>query len=211
MTQSAQTTRSPRLLSPDSWSERSVAERARGLESACAAAMQIIASTPRDASASPASIRFLRPPFASFEVWPLATMPERLTTAAELARQVADALERARIPYAIGGAIALAYYAPPRATVDVDLNVFVPPAQGLSRVIGVLAEVGFAPDESLDALQRRAETDGQFRGRAQGLRVARSRRSDRSPDSSRLPLALPGLDASCVNDPQFSELSVQSV
>lgn len=98
-------------------------------------------------------------------------MPERLPTATELARQVADALERASIPYAIGGAIALAYYAPPRATVDVDLNVFVPPAQGMSTVLGVLAEVGFVPDEPLDALQRRSETDGQFRGRAQGLRV----------------------------------------
>jgi hypothetical protein len=98
-------------------------------------------------------------------------MAERLPTAAELARQVADALERASISYAIGGAIALAYYAPPRATVDVDLNVFVPPAQGLSKVLDVLASVGFAPDEPLDALQRRAETDGQFRGRAQGLRI----------------------------------------
>ncbi len=98
-------------------------------------------------------------------------MPERLPTAAELARQVADALDRAHVPYAIGGAIALAYYAPPRATVDVDLNIFVPPALGLSNVISVLAEVGFVPDEPLDALQRRAEMDGQFRGRAQGLRV----------------------------------------
>lgn len=98
-------------------------------------------------------------------------MAERLPTAAELARQVADALERASISYAIGGAIALAYYAPPRATVDVDLNVFVPPAQGLSKVLDVLASVGFVPEEPLDALQRRAETDGQFRGRAQGLRI----------------------------------------
>lgn len=98
-------------------------------------------------------------------------MAERLPTAAELARQVADALERAGISYAIGGAIALAYYAPPRATVDVDLNAFVPPAQGVSKVLDVLASVGFVPDEPLDALQRRAETDGQFRGRAQGLRI----------------------------------------
>lgn len=44
MTQPA--TRGPRLLPPEGWSERSVAERARALESACIAAMQIIASTP---------------------------------------------------------------------------------------------------------------------------------------------------------------------
>jgi hypothetical protein len=36
------------------------------------------------------------------------------------------ALAAARIPHAIGGALALAYYAVPRATVDVDVNVFVP-------------------------------------------------------------------------------------
>lgn len=34
-------------------------------------------------------------------------------------------LDAAKIPHAIGGALALAYYAEPRATVDVDLNVFV--------------------------------------------------------------------------------------
>jgi hypothetical protein len=74
-------------------------------------------------------------------------MPEPFPTAAELARQVADALDRANVPYAIGGAIALAYHAPPRATVDVDLNVFVPPARGLSKVLDVLASVGFVPDD----------------------------------------------------------------
>jgi Nucleotidyl transferase AbiEii toxin, Type IV TA system len=36
------------------------------------------------------------------------------------------ALDAARIPHALGGALALAYYGEPRATVDVDLNVFVP-------------------------------------------------------------------------------------
>lgn len=29
------------------------------------------------------------------------------------------------VPYAIGGAIALGFYTPPRATVDVDVNAFV--------------------------------------------------------------------------------------
>jgi hypothetical protein len=37
------------------------------------------------------------------------------------------ALREARIGHAFGGAIALAYYAEPRATIDVDINVFVPP------------------------------------------------------------------------------------
>lgn len=37
---------------------------------------------------------------------------------------IARALERAHIPYAFGGAIALAYYAAPRGTEDIDVNVF---------------------------------------------------------------------------------------
>src|SRR4029079_9320585 len=32
----------------------------------------------------------------------------------------------ADVPHAFGGALALAYYAEPRATVDIDLNLFVP-------------------------------------------------------------------------------------
>lgn len=46
-----------------------------------------------------------------------------------------DALDGAAIPHAVGGAIALAYYGEPRATVDVDLNVFV----GVDRADEVLA------------------------------------------------------------------------
>ena len=51
------------------------------------------------------------------------------------------ALDRARIPHAIGGALALAYYGEPRATVDVDINVFV----GVDRhheVLAALAPLG---------------------------------------------------------------------
>jgi hypothetical protein len=40
---------------------------------------------------------------------------------------VNDALTIARIPHAIGGALALAYYGEPRMTIDVDINVFLPP------------------------------------------------------------------------------------
>lgn len=36
-----------------------------------------------------------------------------------------QSLEQAGVPHAIGGALALAYYAEPRATIDVDINVFV--------------------------------------------------------------------------------------
>lgn len=36
------------------------------------------------------------------------------------------ALTRADVPHAFGGALALAYYATPRATVDIDINIFLP-------------------------------------------------------------------------------------
>lgn len=55
-----------------------------------------------------------------------------------------EALARGRIPHAFGGAIALAYYATPRATIDIDVNVFV----GLARagdVLRVLETLGAGP------------------------------------------------------------------
>lgn len=50
-------------------------------------------------------------------------------------------LARAKIPHAFGGALALAYYATPRATVDIDVNVFVP-AERYGVVFGVLKRIG---------------------------------------------------------------------
>ncbi len=96
-------------------------------------------------------------------------MPDALT-AVDIARRLADVLERESIPYAIGGALALAYYAPPRATVDVDINVFVPPREGIGRLLEVLSGVGFVPD-SPAAVAASAAQDGQFRGRVAGIRV----------------------------------------
>jgi len=98
-------------------------------------------------------------------------MPE-LPTAAEVARAVADGLEKRNIPYAIGGAIALGFYAPPRATVDVDVNVFVSPESGgLDDLLAALSEMGFEPDDEPKVVRRRAREDGQFRGTMRGLRV----------------------------------------
>lgn len=47
----------------------------------------------------------------------------------------------ANVPHAFGGAIALAYYAEPRATIDIDLNVFVSVAEE-ARVFAPLAGLG---------------------------------------------------------------------
>ncbi len=57
--------------------------------------------------------------------------------------EIAQALERARIPYAFGGAIALAYYAACRGTEDIDINVFLPIAKA-DRLLAVLARLGVA-------------------------------------------------------------------
>lgn len=51
------------------------------------------------------------------------------------------ALEEAAVPHAFGGALALAYYATPRGTVDIDLNVFVR-ADRSERVLRTLAGLG---------------------------------------------------------------------
>jgi hypothetical protein len=49
------------------------------------------------------------------------------------------------VPHAFGGALALAYYAEPRATIDIDLNVFVPPER-FSDVAGPLRDLGVLID-----------------------------------------------------------------
>ena len=58
-------------------------------------------------------------------------------SAPELARHLADVLEAAAIPHAIGGALALGVWGFPRATNDVDLDVFVT-ADALSPVVHIL-------------------------------------------------------------------------
>src|SRR5688572_33090851 len=68
------------------------------------------------------------------------------------------ALAGARIPHAFGGALALAYYAEPRATIDVDVNVFLVPAAAVS-VENALTPLGVVPHPDRAALER----DGQSR------------------------------------------------
>jgi hypothetical protein len=92
-------------------------------------------------------------------------------TAAEVARSVADALSEHGLPYAIGGAIALGFYAPPRATIDVDVNVFVRPEGGLDAVLSALEELDFEPSHPRAELARLATEEGQFRGAVSGVRV----------------------------------------
>lgn len=69
-----------------------------------------------------------------------------------------QALDDAKVPHAIGGALALAYYAEPRATIDVDLNVFVH-TERWPAVRDALAPLGVTVETDLAALER----DGQVR------------------------------------------------
>lgn len=68
--------------------------------------------------------------------------------------------ELAGIPHAFGGAQALAYYGPIRATHDIDLNVFVPASEAES-VLAALARVG--ADVSNPGLRVLIERDEQVR------------------------------------------------
>jgi hypothetical protein len=79
-------------------------------------------------------------------------------TLAQRVLAIEDALSE--VPHAFGGALALAYYAEPRATIDIDLNVFVPVNQ-FSDVATPLCRIGAAADDpSVEALVQR---DGQAR------------------------------------------------
>jgi hypothetical protein len=69
---------------------------------------------------------------------------------------VDEALKSARIPHAFGGAIALAYYAEPRVTIDMDVNVFLTPDRFV-RVRDALAPLGVDTAVDLDALERDAQ------------------------------------------------------
>jgi hypothetical protein len=77
---------------------------------------------------------------------------------ADMVVAIDQALAAAKIPHAIGGAFAYAYYAEPRVTIDVDVNVFVS-TERWPEVRKALNELGVdvATDES--ALVR----DGQVR------------------------------------------------
>jgi Nucleotidyl transferase AbiEii toxin, Type IV TA system len=79
-------------------------------------------------------------------------------TLAQRVLAVDDAL--ADIAHAFGGALALAYYAEPRATIDIDVNVFVP-SERFAEVAVPFAQLGAAIDDpTITALVQR---DGQVR------------------------------------------------
>jgi len=71
-----------------------------------------------------------------------------------------QALDGASISHAFGGALALAYYAEPRATIDVDVNVFVSPSRA-GKTLDTLTALGATVDRP--AALAAAKRDGQAR------------------------------------------------
>ena len=88
--------------------------------------------------------------------------------AAEAAQRIADALEAADLPHAIGGALALAIAGVPRGTADVDLNVFVA-EERVVELLAVLRRLGLEVDD--EAALARARRDGMFVARWDGMRI----------------------------------------
>lgn len=80
----------------------------------------------------------------------------------------ASRLEAESIPCAIGGALALGIWGVPRATLDVDLNVFVE-AHEVKRTVEILVDLGL--DVDADAARAAAEADGWFSGKLSGIRI----------------------------------------
>src|SRR5687767_6167256 len=77
----------------------------------------------------------------------------------DVAIQLARRFDGAGIDYAVGGALAYALYGVPRATKDVDINVFVPDDR-LPAVLDVLDGMG-ATFERQEAVNK-ARSDGMF-------------------------------------------------
>lgn len=87
--------------------------------------------------------------------------------ATQVALEIANTLDRAGLPYAIGGAIAYGFYGPPRATNDVDLNIFVRPDQAsdLFELLGSILEI------DADEARHSIATRGGFTARRSGMRI----------------------------------------
>lgn len=84
---------------------------------------------------------------------PAVSLPEKV-------ERIHAALDRANLAHAFGGALALAYYAVPRATVDIDVNVFVS-VERAGRVARALRPLGIDPawaDDPLVAAQGQVRT-----------------------------------------------------
>ena len=83
----------------------------------------------------------------------------RLSGLAAKIAAVHEMLDSIRVPHQFGGAVALAWYRSPRATIDVDLNITVAPADA-EPILGALAHLGVEVSRASRAAIKR---DGQAR------------------------------------------------
>lgn len=88
--------------------------------------------------------------------------------ATEAAVLLAQALTRAGVPHAVGGAIAYGFFAVARGTHDVDLNIFLPGAEA-PRALDALVGAGVELDR--DEAARSAVERGDARGSFEGMPV----------------------------------------
>jgi len=95
-------------------------------------------------------------------------MRERIGDLLDLVFALIERFEASAIPYAFGGAIAYSTWAEPRATRDVDLNVWLP-ADDLSRCFDVLEQVDARFDRA--EATREAGERGMFLARCRDIRI----------------------------------------
>jgi hypothetical protein len=93
---------------------------------------------------------------------------ERLESLVEVVTTLIDRLEAAELPYAFGGAIALSAWSEPRATTDVDLNLWASDDE-LPRAVTLLQEAGV--EIELTEAMRGARERGMFAGPRGSYRV----------------------------------------
>ncbi len=90
---------------------------------------------------------------------------DKPASAPQIARQLAAALDSAGCDYAIGGAIALGFWARPRGTVDVDVTLYLPPDE-VTACVRLLQTVGctFPLDQATRLLSEHGYCQVEFGG-----------------------------------------------
>jgi len=82
--------------------------------------------------------------------------------------RLAEVLEPADIPHAIGGATALGFHAPPRATQEIDLNLFLEPERA-GPALRTVRSAGI--DIDVPAAMATCRERGDARGMLENVRV----------------------------------------
>ncbi|MDB5169099.1 MAG: hypothetical protein JWO41_455 [Candidatus Saccharibacteria bacterium] len=94
-----------------------------------------------------------------FPTIPPAEQSEELSWAHKVAA-INAAFQESQLPYAFGGAIAMNYHREPRATSDIDVNIFLSPADQ-EGALGALRQLYGLPDE--ERVRREIVASGQAR------------------------------------------------